>query len=135
MSDGDGGGVEQGALTRALTSAVEDLRPKNSKMGEGEMEALMKLFTMAFVPTGEEDPRALLAKMSDGLVEHIAARLEETRKNPVVAQICQFFLIEWCYRNGYLNGDWIWSWSGIKQGQLHYEPRIPLSTVPLPRKA
>lgn len=135
MSGDQGGGAGRGEITKALNDAVADIRPKNSEMESGEMEALTKLFMMAALPTGEENPRALLALMSDKLVEHIAARLEEAKKNQMVAQVCQFFLIEWCYRNGYLNGDWIWNWSGARQGQLHYDPRIPLSTVPLPKKA
>lgn len=132
MDDGDGGGLERSVLGQALSSALTEIGPKGSSPGGQEMDALKQLFMMAFVPTGKEDPRAILSGMSDGLIEHVTSRLEEAKKNPVVAQIGQFFLIEWCYRNGYLNGDWIWSWSGTKKGQLHYDPRIPLNMVPLP---
>jgi hypothetical protein len=115
-----------------LHSAIQEVGPKGGGLEASEMEALSQLLMMAFVPTGQENPRELLSRMSDGFVNHVVSRLDEAKKNPVVGQISQFFLIEWCYRNGHLNGDWMWKWEGAKKGDLHYNPRVPLSMIPLP---
>jgi hypothetical protein len=132
MMSGDEG--SRNALGAMLHRVIEEVGPREGGLDPGEADALSQLLMMAFVPTGKEDPRDLLSRMSDGFVDHVVSRLDEVR-NPVVGQISQFFLIEWCYRNGYLNGDWIWKWEGPKRGDLHYNPRVPLSMVPLPKQA
>ncbi|KKL10733.1 hypothetical protein LCGC14_2552880 [marine sediment metagenome] len=134
MGSGDEGGGKRNALGDMLHKAIQDVGPREGGLKAEEVDALSQLFMMAFVPTGQENPRVLLSQMSDDFVNHVVSRLEEAKKNPIVGQIGQFFLIEWCYRNGHLNGDWMWKWEGIKRGDLHYNPRIPLSMLQLPKQ-
>ena len=127
-------GIDQkSALGNMLRSAVRELGDGGNGLDDVETEAVAQLCMMAFIPTGEEDPRELLRQMSDRLVDHVVTQLEKVKGHPVVGKICQFFLIEWCYRNGHLNGDWIWQWDGPGQGKLHYDPKVPLSMIALPQ--
>ena len=134
MSKPDEGGGKRNALGEMLHKAIQEVGPQDGGLGAEEVDALSQLLMMTFVPTGQENPRDLLSRMSDDFVNHVVSRLEKAKENPVVAQISQFFLIEWCYRNGHLNGDWIWEWEGVKKGDLHYNPRVPLSMISLPKQ-
>lgn len=101
-------------------------------VSDGEVDALTSICMMGVTVEGTENPRELMREVTDPLLDHIVRNREQVRKNPVIGKIHQFFLIEWCYRNGHLRGDWVWRWSGPKEGQLHYSPRTPLEKVSFP---
>ena len=88
---------------------------------------------MTIAPTGKENPRELMASIGDGVLRHLVAFREAVAANPALKGLSQFFLVEWCYRNGHMEEDWIWSWDGKDGGSIFFKPKTPLDQVELPR--
>jgi hypothetical protein len=123
------------AFVSILRNTIKGIIPKDSPVPADEVDALARLCTMSVVPSGEEDPKKLMRLVSDPIINHLVSRLEEFEANPILKNISQFFLIEWCYRNGHLNGDWVWNWEGQNGGHVSYDPKVPLEEIELPSPA
>jgi hypothetical protein len=123
-------------IDQVLRKALQEAFPSDgSETARRDMDIVAQLCIMGMVPTGEEDPKQLVSRLSDTMVRNVVSRMSEIQKNPVVGRVCQLFLIEWCQREGYLNGDWAWEWDSSTEGHVSYNPKIPLSSVPLPSPA
>jgi len=131
-----GGAESLGALhdvvRNMLRESVKRFAGGGSHIPESEVDSLTQLCMMGVSVTGKENPREFLRSVSDRLLEYIVQNREEIRRNPVIGKIHQFFLIEWCYRNGHLDGDWAWKWKNPKEGDLFYKPKTPLDKVKFP---
>ncbi len=97
-----------------------------------EVEAVTAVCTMGVFRRGTEDPRALLRRVSDPLILHLVKNLAKAKESKPLAKVSQFFLIEWCYRNGYLEEDWRWEWVNPNEGRMHIKPTMPLEMIPIP---
>ena len=126
----------QGYLNKILRSAIQEIIPKSntSKVSTEEMDALSQLCTMGAIPTGDENPKEYLVALSDPLLKYLVSRLEDFKNNPLSDKICQFFLIEWCHRQGHLEGDWAWKWDNNHEGHVRYQSKVPLDKIKLPEK-
>jgi len=111
---------------------ISQLVPEGSEASAGEVEALTSVCMMGVHRRGDEDPRAELRKVSAPIIEHLVKNLKRAASNRALAKVSQFFVIEWCWRNDYLEEDWRWEWVNKHEGQLHFRPRIPLEMVPIP---
>jgi len=89
---------------------------------------------MSMIPNGDEDPKALMRSVSESIIDHLISKFDQLRQDPVVSKIAQFFLIEWCYRNNHLNGDWAWKWDSPNEGHVSYNSKMPLEKISLPAK-
>lgn len=131
-----GGAGSLGALhdvvRNMLRESVKRFAGDGPHVPESEVDSLAQLCMMGVSVTGTENPREFLRGVSDRLLEYIVQNREEIKKNPVIGKVHQFFLIEWCYRNGHLDGDWAWKWKNPKEGNLFYKPKVPLEKVRFP---
>lgn len=98
-----------------------------------ETEAVIQVFLFGFVRTGSENPKSMMGPITDQLLEHLVKNLPSLSSVPNLAKVGQFFLIEWCWRNGHLLEDWRWEWRDRNSGDLRFLPRVPLSMIPIPR--
>lgn len=122
----------QSSLVNVIRHITKRLTPKEDKITTVEIDALSQLCIMGVMPSGEEEPRKLLSQLSDPLLDHLISHLNVMKANPITGKICQFFLVEWCYRNGYLTDDWIWQWDNPNEGHVAYNSRVPLDQIALP---
>lgn len=126
----------QNTIMNVLKTMITKLIPKNNngKVSDVEIDALMQICVMGLIPTGDEEPRELMRRLSDDVLDHLISHLQAIKKNPIIGKVGQFFLIEWCYRNEYLNGDWKWQWDSPNEGHVSLDPKIPLDQVVLPKQ-
>lgn len=124
----------QNSIMNVLKTMIAKLIPKNDKVADIEIDALMQICVMGLLPTGDEEPRELMRRLSDNILNHLICHLQAIQQNPIIGKIGQFFLIEWCYRNDNLNGDWKWQWDGPNEGHVSFDPKIPLDQVVLPKQ-
>ena len=111
---------------------IAQLVPEGTKTSPGEMEAVTAVCMMGVYRSGTEDPRAMLRAVSDPMIEHLAKNLKKARENRSLAKVAQFFLLEWCFRNGYMEEDWRWEWVNKNEGRIVYKTNIPLEMIPVP---
>lgn len=97
-----------------------------------DMGLLSQLCIMTVQPTGREKPRELIRQLSDKIIEQIVTKTNQLRENPMLGPICQMCVVEWSFRNNYLNEDWLWQWDGNTGGSLAYSSKIPLDQIPVP---
>ncbi len=103
---------------------------KDDSLPEIEMDALTNICMMgASAITGTETPHEYMRAISDRILKYFVENIDEISKNPIINKIRQFFMIEWCYRHSYLNDDWIWVWKTNREGQLMFNPKIPLNEI------
>lgn len=121
------------ALRSTLIRLVQGSVPEGA-LRSNEVEALVGLCMMGVSAIGDEDPKAMLSEVTDPVLEHLVCRMPELQSHDAMRPVSQFLMFEWCFRNGFLNDDWRWEWTGKSTGQAHISPRIPLSQVPLPSK-
>lgn len=121
--------MDQGQIIR---DSVE-ITLKSAGLVESDLDSIMKLCLMTIAPTGEEDPRRLLASMNGDMLRHLVSNREAVAANPALKGLSQFFFIEWCFREGHLEEDWIWSWEGRSGGSILFKPKVPLDQVGVPR--
>lgn len=121
----------QDLVKKILVESIQSLSPQ-AQISKNEMDALTGICMMGVAVNGTEDPRTLMRDVTDLLLEHIVKNRDGIKKNQILGKIHQLFLIEWCYRNGHLKGDWAWRWEGPKEGKLFYKPRTPLEKVKFP---
>lgn len=122
------------SIVQILRNTIKGIVPADSPVPIKEVDALAQLCMMSIVPTGEEDPKEFLRSISDSILEHFMVKFDEFQENPVLGKIAQFFLIEWCHRQGHLNGDWAWRWDTPSEGRVSYSAKIPLEEVELPTR-
>jgi hypothetical protein len=124
----------QNSIMNVLKTMISRMVPKNNKVSDVEIDSLMQICVMGILPTGDEEPRELMRRLSDNVLDHLISHLQAIKQSPIVGKIGQFFLIEWCYRNDYLNGDWKWQWDSPNEGHVSFDPKIPLDQVVLPKQ-
>jgi hypothetical protein len=124
----------QNSVINILKAMLTRLVPQNTKVSDVEVDSLMQICVMGMIPTGDEEPRELMRRLSDNMLDHLISHLQVIKQNPIIGKIGQFFLIEWCYRNDYLNGDWKWYWDNPNEGHVSFDPKIPLDQVVLPEQ-
>lgn len=127
----EGGHALQDLVKKMLVESIQNLTSQ-TQVSDTEMNALTGICMMGVAVNGTEDPRTLMRDVTDPLLEHIVKNRDGIKKNPVLGKVHQLFLIEWCYRNGHLKGDWAWRWEGPKEGKLFYKPKTPLEKVKFP---
>lgn len=98
-----------------------------------ETEAVVQVFLFGFVRSGCENPKSMMGPISDALLEHLVKNLGAVSSIPNLAKVGQFFIMEWCWRNGHLVEDWRWEWKDKNSGDLKFLPRVPLSMIPIPK--
>jgi hypothetical protein len=101
-------------------------------ISNSDIEPVVQLCLFSFYRSGQEDPYDLTKKIPSPLLEHLIKNINSLTENSTLSKITQFLLIEWCWRNDYLNDDWQWEWVGKNEGTIHFNPRIPLNSIPLP---
>ena len=117
-------------MAEAAKSVVSQIVPDGSN--PKEIEAVTAVCMMGVYRSGTEDPKAMLRGVSDPLIEHLVKNLKKARENRALAKVSQFFLLEWCHRNGYLEEDWRWEWVNKNEGRLVFKTSIPLDMIPIP---
>ena len=114
-------------ITTALRKSLNDAFPQiDTGISEQDIEICTKIWMLGAIPTGDENPRDILGKLSDKTLAHMASK--ESAPGQPAHMICQLSLLEWCRRNGHLNGDWNWQWendNGLR-GKANFIPKIPL---------
>jgi hypothetical protein len=119
-------------LSEVAKRMISQLLPEGSGCGPGEVEALTTVCMMGVYRSGTEDPRSELRKVSTPVIEHLVKNLSKATGNRALQKVSQFFVMEWCWRNDYLEEDWLWEWSGKDEGRMHFRPRIPWQMIPIP---
>ncbi len=119
----------QGAvLGNMLRAAIKHSIP-GLRIEAAEMDYLAQLCAMSTVPTGEEDPKALMRPLSDGLIDAVVLASKNAITNPILNRLVKFFYIEWCFRHGHLHEDWKWEWKSPLEGDLRYRSITPLEEI------
>jgi len=124
----------QNSIINVLKAMIAKLVPKDTTLPDVEVDALMQICVMGMMPIGDEEPRELMRRLSDNMLDHLISHLNIIKQNPIIGKIGQFFLIEWCYRNDHLNGDWRWDWDNPNEGHVSFDPKIPLDQIVLPKQ-
>jgi len=124
--------VVRDSIVQILRNTIKGIVPDDSPVPVKEVDALAQLCMMSIVPTGEENPKEFLRIVSDPILKHFMVKFEEFKKSPVLGKVADFFLIEWCHRQGHLNGDWAWKWDTPSEGRVSYDAKIPLDEIKLP---
>jgi len=119
-------------FVQVLRNTIKNVVPKESPIPPKEIDALSQLCMISMIPSGDENPKALMREVSDSVLQHFVTKFKEFSSNPVIGKVAQFFLIEWCYRNDHLNGDWAWNWDSPNEGHVSYDPKTPLENIELP---
>lgn len=96
---------------------------------EDDIIAFTNLCHMSKIPSGKEDPKALVRSMSGPFLEAVKLKLSDMARHPLAAPVVQFFFMEWCFRHGHLEEDWKWIWKSKNEGDLKYRERIPLKMI------
>lgn len=91
-----------------------------------EQDALAELIAIGYAPTGEENPKKLLRKISDFVIDAMVSNLKEFFKLPLLKLVIPLIWIEWCYRNKCLKNDWEWYWDSSIEGHLVFDPSVDL---------
>jgi hypothetical protein len=121
------------SLEPTFRAAIKEaLDHGSTKATEQDIQLMVELCMMAAASTGKEQPRDLLKLASDDLVEQMVKRIPTVKSNRLIAPICQFFVLEWCFRNSHLEEDWTWLWDSPNEGHVSYRSKIPLDQIPLP---
>ena len=117
-------------LKSTIRLAVSGIIPIGSAgeaiISSEEVDIIAQLCVMGTVPTGEEDPKGLVRRLSDRLINSFAMNFDRLQKNPVSAPVVQLFFVEWCYRHNHLNDDWKWDWDTTEEGHVSYSSKKPL---------
>ncbi len=119
-------------MAEVAENMIAQLVPEGTKTDPDEMKAVTAVCMMGVYRTGSEDPRAMLRAVSGPMIEHLTKNLRRARENRALAKVSQFFLIEWCFRNGYLEEDWRWEWVTRDEGRMHFRSTMPLEMIPIP---
>jgi hypothetical protein len=119
-------------MSEAIRRFIQNSIPGGAKASAEEVDSVIRLCLLGVHRTGAEDPRALAKAVSDPLLEHLVKNVRKTREVPAMAKASQFFVIEWCHRNGHLEEDWKWEWEGADGGRILYRSRIPLESIAMP---
>jgi hypothetical protein len=127
--------VVRNSTIQVLRNTIKRIIPDDSPVPSAEVDALTQLCVMSMIPTGKEDPKALMRTISESIIDHLMSKFAELSVDPVVGKIAQFFLIEWCYRNDHLNGDWAWRWDSPNEGHVSYNSKVPLEEIALPAES
>jgi hypothetical protein len=103
----------------------------NAKLGlnAGESENFTKLCMAFTCPTGTEDIRLLVSSLPDGLLKHMASMANNHKIPEPAKKLAKICLIEWCFRNGLLDVDWLWEWGAppnTQVGSLSFKSKISL---------
>ena len=115
-------------ISNILKNVVQE-SVHEASISDSELDIIAQLCAMSTVPTGEEDPRALLRKLSTHVIDGIIGDHKRLQANPVVSRVFQLFFIEWCFRHDHLNGDWRWSWDSSDEGNVKYRSKQPLEDI------
>lgn len=121
-------------ISNLFENFAKDVIPKTSSAPTNENQSIGNLVSLFLAPSLQSDPRSIMRSMSDNLVEHIVLNRGSIPNHPMMKMIFQLFLIEWCYRNDYMEEDWKWEWNKDgKNGEALINPRIPMNQIPLPQ--
>jgi hypothetical protein len=119
-------------LSEVAKRMISQLVPEGSEAAPGEIEAVTAVCMMGVYRSGTEDPRAELRKVSATLIDHLVRNLRKASDSKPLQKVSQFFLMEWCWRNEYLEEDWRWEWVNKNEGRMHFRSRVPLDMIPIP---
>ncbi len=119
-------------MAEVAKNMIAQLVPEGTTANPAEIEAVTAVCMMGVYRAGTEDPKAMLRPVSDPLIEHLVKSLGKARENRSLAKVSQFFLMEWCFRNGYMEDDWRWEWADKNEGRIVYRMRLPLEMIPIP---
>jgi hypothetical protein len=116
-----------------IASLVRNLIPKNANVPTDEGANISALIALFFNPSPESDPREIMRRISDALVEYMVKHRSKMPDHPMMKMIFQLFLIEWCFRNGHMEEDWKWEWdAGGKRGEAKMNMKVPINKISLP---
>ena len=93
------------------------------------MDYLAQLCAMSTVPTGDEDPKALMRPLPNIIIDAVVTSAKTSISNPILNRLVQIFCVEWCFRHDYLYEDWRWEWNNALEGQIHYHAKKPLNEI------
>jgi len=119
--------ADKGSVVSALRAAMDGILPKGSA-ADSEIDAIAQLCVMGMIPTGEEDPKQILGRVSDGTLGRVVAGIKSFAKNPVIGRVAQFFVVEWSVRTGHV-AEWRWTWDSPSEGRMSYRPSRPMSEL------
>ena len=118
-------------MEMARKSILESI-PKDTNISPEEIDYVIGVCMLGVYRTGNENPKAMLGIVSNELIEHMVKHLQKAKEHKDLAKGMQFFLLEWCWRNDYLNEDWRWEWINQNEGKIHFNARLPLEMIPIP---
>lgn len=94
-----------------------------------DWDVVEKLLDLAIVPNGQEDPHDWLRSMSSKALDQLFTHLDALQSHNTFRMVSQFFLIEWSYRNEYLDADWKWVWDTRRDGHVRYKSKFSLDSL------
>lgn len=101
----------------------------NANFESRDWDSIEKLLSLATCPSGREEPHMWLRSMSSQALDQLYCKLESFQKHQTFQMVSQFFLIEWCYRNEYLDSDWKWVWDTNRDGHVKYKSKFSLDSL------
>lgn len=100
-------------ISRTLLALNEPLPPD-------DIDALSELSVMRVYPTGKEDIREVMSRVSTSTLNKMAGLSRGQMDDPLVSQFFHFVYLEWCFRNGLMITDWEFTWVSEKEGSVKY---------------
>lgn len=116
-------------VRQAVMDSVRAAVAHDGRTDPAELEAVVRLCMIGAMPTGKEDPKALLRGLSDVTINRMASRFRSMSTDPVVGPVSQLFFMEWCHRHGHLNADWVWQWDTHNEGHVKFSAKEPLDKL------
>lgn len=96
---------------------------------EEDLDSIVKLCIMASIPTGEENPREIMRSISYDMLKVLVKQYKLLTQNPLISPVYQFFLLEFCYREGHFVQDWKWQWEDARNGNASYDSDRPIEEI------
>jgi hypothetical protein len=117
-----------------LSNLVQSMKFSISKnLIEGtpveDFNSIESLCEMRVFPTGKEDPKAIVRRMTNRSLSGLVSQYKQNSGNPIFAPVYSFFFMEWCYRQDYLKNDWSWEWNTEKEGEIRYLSELSIDQL------
>lgn len=105
---------------------IKLITSENGKTNPTDIAAVSRLITISL--GSGESPKNPLRSMSKDMLDSLYKNVELMSENPMVGRIAPLISIEWCYRHGHLEEDWVWS-STTEGGNLSYKSKNKLDRL------
>lgn len=117
------------SVAAVLRKSITESMPPGTELNEADTEAFTQISLMCVATTGEEDPVAILSGASDQFLRTVLLKTGDAQGNQAARTLCSLALLEWCKRQGHLEGGWTWRWEGRTKGHATYMAKTPIEDV------